>query len=103
MKRDLGGKFISYDLSTSKVLRSVTKEPWYVSNFTLHNDLQILYVIEIHRLSTLYYQSILGHNNGLVAEISNPQNVRIRLMRQCPKTKIKATTIPLQSLSDYHQ
>jgi hypothetical protein len=69
----------------SKVLRSVTKAPWYGSNFTLHNDLQIPFVIEeIHRLSTLYHQSVLGHNNRLVAEISNPPNVRRKLRRQLP-------------------
>jgi hypothetical protein len=39
-----------------KVLRSVTTAPWYVSNFSLHNDLQIPLVIqETHRLSTLYH------------------------------------------------
>jgi vancomycin resistance protein YoaR len=27
-------------------LRSVTRAPWYVSNFTIHNDLQIPFVIE---------------------------------------------------------
>jgi hypothetical protein len=38
----------------SKVLRLTTNAPWYVSNFTLHNDLQIPSVIEeIRRLSTL--------------------------------------------------
>jgi hypothetical protein len=50
----------------SKVLHPVTNAPWYVSNFTLHGDLQIAFVIEeIHRLSTLYHQSIIGHNNRL--------------------------------------
>jgi hypothetical protein len=38
----------------SKFLRSVTKAPWYVSNFTIHNDTQIPFVIEeIHNLSTI--------------------------------------------------
>jgi hypothetical protein len=69
----------------SKFLRSVTRAPWYVSNFTIHNDLQIPFVIEeIHRLSTNYHQSILGHNNRLVVEISNPPTVRRRLKRQWP-------------------
>jgi hypothetical protein len=67
----------------SKFLRSVTKAPWYVSNFTIHNDLQVPFVIEeIHTLSTLYRQSVLGHNNRLDVEISNPPNVRSRLRRQ---------------------
>jgi hypothetical protein len=69
----------------SKFLRSVTRAPWYVSNFTIHNDLQIPFVIEeIHRLSTSYHQSIFGHNNRLVAEITNPPTVRRRLKRPWP-------------------
>jgi hypothetical protein len=69
----------------SKFLRSVTKALWYVSNFTVHNDLQIPFVIEeMHRLSTLYHQSTLGHNNRLTVEISNPPTVRRRLKRQWP-------------------
>jgi hypothetical protein len=64
-------------------LRSETNAPWYVSNFTLHSDLQIPFVIEeIHRLSTL------RHNNRLVAEISNPPNIRSlrETMAVCPTT-----------------
>jgi hypothetical protein len=67
----------------SKFLRLITNAPWYVSKLTLHNDLQIPFVIEdIHRLSTLYRQSVLGHNNRVVAENSNPPNARGRLRRQ---------------------
>jgi hypothetical protein len=59
--------------------------PWYVSNFTIHNDQEIPFIIEeIHRLSTIYHQNILGHNNRLIVEISNPPNVRGRLRRQWP-------------------
>jgi hypothetical protein len=59
--------------------------PWYISNFTIHKDLQIPFVIEeIHRLSTSYHQSILGHNNKLIVEISNPPTVRRSLKRQWP-------------------
>jgi hypothetical protein len=69
----------------SKFLSSVTRAPWYVSNFTIHNDLQIPFVIEeIHRLSTIYHQSIRGYNNRLAVEISNPPTVRRRLKRQWP-------------------
>jgi hypothetical protein len=68
----------------SKVLRLITNAPWYVSNLTLHYDLQIPFVIEeIQRLSTLYHESVLRHNNRLVAENSNPPNAR-RLRRQWP-------------------
>jgi hypothetical protein len=44
----------------SKVLRLITNAPCYDSNFNLHNNLQISFVIEeIHRLSTLHHQSVL--------------------------------------------
>jgi hypothetical protein len=71
--------------SQSKVLRLIVNAPWYASNLTLRKDLQIPFVkAEIHRLSTLYQQSVLGNNNRLVAEISNPPNVWRRLRRQWP-------------------
>jgi hypothetical protein len=67
----------------SEVLRLITDSPRYVSNLTLHNDLQIPFVIEeMHGLSTLYHQSVLGHNNRLVAENRNPPNARRRLRRE---------------------
>jgi hypothetical protein len=42
------------------------------------------FIEEIRRLSTLYHQSILGHNNRLAVEISNPPNVRRTLRTQGP-------------------
>jgi hypothetical protein len=40
----------------SNVLRTTTIAPWYVSNFTLHNDLQIPFITEeIKGYSTIYY------------------------------------------------
>jgi hypothetical protein len=35
-------------------------------------------------LSTSYHQSILGHNNRLVVEMSKPPTVRRRLKREWP-------------------
>jgi hypothetical protein len=68
----------------SKVLRLKVNAPFYVSNLTLHKDLQIPFVKEeIHRLSA-YQQRVLGHNNRVGAEISNPPNLRRRLRRQWP-------------------
>jgi hypothetical protein len=43
--------------------------PWYVSTFTLHNDLQIPFIREeIKRYSTIYYKRLIGHENGYVTE-----------------------------------
>jgi hypothetical protein len=69
----------------SKVLRTITNAPRYVSNYTLHNDLQIPFITEeIKRYSTLYYNRLIGHENSYVAELRNPLNVRRRLKRQWP-------------------
>jgi hypothetical protein len=94
----------------SKVLHLITNAPWYVSNLSLHNDLQIPFVIEeIHRLSTLYRQSVLRHNNRLVAENSDPPNAG-RLRRQWPSDlpqpadeKSWSHHSPPQGLQEYHQ
>jgi hypothetical protein len=41
----------------SKILRSITGEPWYVSNLTLHTDLRIPFVTEeIRRLYHLHHR-----------------------------------------------
>jgi hypothetical protein len=46
----------------SNVLHTITNAPWFVSNFTLHNDLQIPFITEeIKRYSTIYYNPLIGH------------------------------------------
>jgi hypothetical protein len=55
----------------SKILRSITVAPRYVSNFTLHNDLHIPFVAkEIRRLSHLYHHQLASHQNALVTELA---------------------------------
>jgi hypothetical protein len=64
----------------------------WLSNLTVHNELQIPFDIEeIHKLSTLYPQSVLGHNNRLVSENSNPPNARRKLRRQWPSDLPQST------------
>ena len=68
----------------SKVLRSITKGLWYVSNCTLHNDLHIpLVATEINRLSLPYHKRLVGHHNPITATATPPTIVR-RLKRQWP-------------------
>jgi hypothetical protein len=51
----------------SNVLRTITNVPWYVSNFTLHNDLQIPFITEeTKRYWTIYYNRLIGHENSHV-------------------------------------
>jgi hypothetical protein len=67
----------------SNVLRTIVNAPWYVSNFTLHKDLQIPFITEeIKRYSTIYHNRLIGHENGYVTELGIPLNVRRRLKRQ---------------------
>jgi hypothetical protein len=69
----------------SNVLRTITNAPWYISNFTLHNDLQIpLITEEIKRYSTIYYNRLIGHENSYITELGNLLNVRRRLKRTWP-------------------
>jgi hypothetical protein len=69
----------------SNVLRTITNFPWFVSSFTLHNDLQIPFITEeIKRYSTIYYSRLIGYENSYVTELSNQLNVRRRLKRQWP-------------------
>jgi hypothetical protein len=69
----------------SKALSTIANAPCYVSNYTLHNDLQIPFITEeIKRYSTLYYNRLIGHENSYVTELSYPLNVRRRLKRQWP-------------------
>jgi hypothetical protein len=50
----------------SKVLRTVTNAPWYVSNYTLHTDLQIPFITdEVKRYSTLYCNRLIGHEKAM--------------------------------------
>jgi hypothetical protein len=56
-----------------EVLRLITNAPGRVSNVTLLNDLQISFVTEeIHRLSTLYHQRVLGHNKRTSGKKQQP-------------------------------
>jgi hypothetical protein len=69
----------------SKILRSITNAPWFVSNRTLHNDLHIPFVTtEISRLSKLYHQRLAGHQNALIAEMTAQPIRRRRLKRRWP-------------------
>jgi hypothetical protein len=67
------------------IYATITNASWYVSNYTLHTDLQIPFITEeIKRYSTQYYNRLIGHENSYVTELRNPLNVTCRLKRQWP-------------------
>lgn len=70
----------------SKILRTITNAPWYVTNETLHTDLRIPYVAsEIQRLARTYTYNLPGHGNQLIEQLSNQPTVTRRLKRQWPQ------------------
>jgi hypothetical protein len=70
--------------SQSNILRMIANAPWYVSNITLHEDLNVPLVKEvIKQRSTRYHSKIEGHVNLLIQPLLEPHNER-RLKRNRP-------------------
>jgi hypothetical protein len=68
----------------SKILRSLTNAPFYVSNLTLHKDLKIPYVTElIKENSPKYFNKLENHSNPLLQPLLQPHENR-RLKRIWP-------------------
>jgi hypothetical protein len=58
----------------SKSLRSIKGAPWYVSNKTLHENLNIPFITDVIKQRANRYRSRLsGHVNQLIADLSKPQ------------------------------
>lgn len=69
----------------SKTLRMMSDAPWYVSNKTLHNDLNVPYVTEvIKHFSTKYETRTNDHENPLINELLHTNYPR-RLKRTWPE------------------
>lgn len=73
----------------SIILRKITNAPFYVSNETLHNDLNILYVKDyIANRYNKFHAKLSLHINPLVEEMSSrfiPNNPQRRLKRRWPR------------------
>ena len=55
----------------SKLLRTITNAPWYVSNHTLHQDLRVPPVRKVFQERTATHRSALdSHPNPLVVELN---------------------------------
>jgi hypothetical protein len=65
----------------SKILRSLTNAPWYVSNLKLHKDLKTPYASKVMKEnSTKYYNKLENHSNPLLQPLLQPHDNR-RLKR----------------------
>jgi hypothetical protein len=63
--------------SQSTILRMIANAPWYVSNITLHEDLNVPLVKEvIKQRSTRYHSKTEGHVNVLIQLLLEPHNER---------------------------
>jgi hypothetical protein len=66
--------------SQSKILRTIANAPWFVSNHTLHTDLNILYVSEvINERIDKNLNKLESHPNPLVVTLKQPmRNKRLK-------------------------
>jgi hypothetical protein len=59
--------------SQSKILRTIANAPWFVSNHTLHTDLNIPYVIEVINVRIdKHLKKLESHPNPLVEILTQP-------------------------------
>jgi len=66
----------------SKLLRTITNAPWYVSNQTLHSDLHIPHVRTVFReRAATHHTTLDSHPNPLMQPLVHPPNNR-RLKRR---------------------
>jgi len=57
----------------SKMLRTISSAPWYVSNQTMHNDFDIPYVMEVVRINANKFKNRSPeHSNQLIGALFNP-------------------------------
>lgn len=69
----------------SKTLRQMVGAPYYVSNKTIHEDLQIPFIQEeIKNRPKNYQRRIPGHQNQLIRDLQNPITNNKRLKRTYP-------------------
>jgi len=55
------------------MLKMISSVPWYVSNQTLHSDLEIQYVTEVVRINVNKYKNrSTEHSNQLIRALFNP-------------------------------
>jgi len=63
----------------------ISSAPWYVSNQTLHNDIEISYVREVIRINANKYKNrSTVHSNQLIRTLFNP-SVDRRLKQLWPE------------------
>lgn len=73
----------------SKILRIVVDAPWYVTNRTLHKDLEVTTIKqEIKKAFEKHKTRLQSHPNELVITLMNKSNYNRRLKRKVPQDLI---------------
>jgi hypothetical protein len=72
-----------------KMLRSITKAPWFVSNQTRHADLGTLFINEVISKQAIKHRDrIVDHDNHLMHELAVQPLANRRLQRHWPEDLI---------------
>lgn len=76
----------------SKILRTIVNAPFYVSNHTIHSDLNIPFVSDLAQSRyTKFHSKLSSHSNPLIHDLSTttlPNNPRRRLKRRWPRDNL---------------
>ena len=76
--------------SQSKILRAIANTPWYVTNHTLHTELNIPYVSDvIHERINKHHNNLEAHPNPLLESIL--QSINTRKLGRCWPLDLQGT------------
>jgi hypothetical protein len=63
----------------SKILRMITNAPWYVTNQTLHDDLNVPFIKDVIQEKSINHHDILGnHSNPILQPLLEQQQRRLK-------------------------
>jgi hypothetical protein len=68
----------------SRILRMITNAPWYVTNQTLHEDLNVLFIKDIIQEKSLKHYDKLGHHSNTLLQPLLDQHQQRRLKKLWP-------------------
>jgi hypothetical protein len=65
--------------SQSKILRMNTNTPWYMTNQTLHDDLQVPFIKDVIQERSMNHHDKLGnHTNAILQPLLEQQQRRLK-------------------------
>ena len=87
--------------SQSKILRAIANTPWYVTNHTLHTELNIPYVSDvIHERINKHHNNLEAHPNPLLESIL--QSINTRKLGRCWPLDLQGTWGDIAGWIPYH-